>query len=243
MSEMKNIPELMERIHRYHRQLNELANRIKNGERKVLIAKKKQADALLALETRKSEQTAILLESKQKETLFSQSEQALAKRRTQLSEAKNNKEYQSLKDQIDSDQATNNRLADEALELLSKAEEYSSEVEKAKAATEEAQRGIAAAEQEIAEERPEIEKDIAHFSSLLTDAVAELPREFRGHYDRLVKNFGGESALSPVVEQSFCGFCRQQIPIRYIAQICENKPFVCQSCGRLLYLPEGYVLK
>ena len=70
MSEMKNIPELMERIHRYHRQLNELANRIKNGERKVLIAKKKQADALLALETRKSEQTAILLESKQKETLF-----------------------------------------------------------------------------------------------------------------------------------------------------------------------------
>ena len=243
MAETKNLPELMERIHRYHRQLNALANRLKNAERKVVIQKKKKDDAVAAFEKTKSEQTDILRQSKEKETLFSQSETALAKRRTQLSEAKNNKEYQSLKDQIDADQLTNNRLADEALELLSKAEDFSSEVDQAKAAVDEADKNIAEAEREIAEEKPEIEKDIAHFNGLLAEAVVELPRDFRGYYDRLVKNFGGEGALAPVVEQSFCGYCRQQIPIRYIAQICENKPFVCQSCGRLLYLPEGFVLK
>lgn len=243
MSETKNLPELMERIHRYHRQLNTLVNRFQSAERKVVIQKKKKEAAVAAFEKTKSDQTDILRQSKEKETLFNQSEAALAKRRSQLSEAKSNKEYKSLKDQIEADQVTNNRLADEALELLSKAEDFSSVVDQAKAAVNEAEKSIAEAEREVADERPEIEKDIAHFNALLAEAVVELPRDFRGHYDRLVKSFGGEGALAPVVEQSFCGFCRQQIPIRYVAQICENKPFICQSCGRLLYLPEGFVLK
>lgn len=243
MSAAQNIPELLQRLHRLHRQINELHSRRTRADRKVTIAQKKLTDAQANLEAVKAEQTELFLAAKEKESLFAQSETALSKRRTQLSEAKNNKEYQSLKDQIDADQLVNNRLADEALELIGKAEDFSAVLDKATKLVEEAKQSIINAEHEVAEEGPMIAADVERFSAKLSEAETELPRDFRGPYERMIKAFGGENGMAPVVDQSFCGNCRQQIPIRYIAQICENKPFICQACGRLLFLPEGYVLK
>lgn len=243
MSESQNIPELLQRIHRYHRQLNELAARRTKADRKVQIARKKHQDALARLETVKKEQTQIVLAAREKEKLVAQSEAALAKRRTQLLEAKNNKEHQSLKEQIDTDLASNNRLADEALDLMGKAEEFETHIADVTMEITEAEKGIAASEALVQEEGPILVQDIELFSGKLAETIELLPREYKGIYERMVALYGGENGMAPIVDQSFCGNCRQQIPIRYIAQICENKPFVCQSCGRLIFIPEGFVLK
>lgn len=243
MTETQNTPELLQRIHRLHRQLNELAGRRQRAERRVRAAEKRKNDAIVALEGTKKEQTVLLLQAKERENLFGQSESALTKRRTQLSEAKNNKEYQSLKEQIDADQHINNRLADEVLDLMGKAENYSAEVEKAKTFIAESEAGIATAQKEWEAELPVLDTDIVHFTGALADAVEAMPRDFRGLYKRIVDRFGGEEGMAPVVEQKFCGSCRRQIPIQYIAKLCGNEPFSCQSCGRFLYIPEGFVLK
>lgn len=243
MSETPNVPELLQGIYRFHRQLNELAARQKKADRKVQIAQKKRNDALAALEAVKKEQTELLLAAREKEKLVAQSEAALNKRRTQLSEAKNNKEYQSLKDQIETDQGMNNRLADEALDLMEKAELFEENIASAKEEVAASEKAIVEAEALVREESPILAQDIELFSGKLAETVGRLPREYRGIYERMVAAFGGENGMAPIVDQSFCGNCRQQIPIRYIAQICENKPFVCQSCGRLIFIPEGFVLK
>ena len=243
MPEKETTQGLLQRIHRIHRQLSVLAARRKETERQVFLRQKKRGVAQDALKKVKEDQKALYLVAKEKEAAFNQSEAGLKKRRGQLFEAKNNKELQSLKDQIEVDQKTNDRLAEEVLELMGKADDFSAEVTKASAAIEAAEKEIVAAQATMDAEIPIITTDVDRLSGELTEAIRAIPRDFRGPYDRVEKSFGGENGLAPVVEHSFCGHCRQQIPIRYVAQICEDIPFTCLSCGRLLYLPEGFVLK
>lgn len=233
----------MSRLHSLHRQLKTLASRQTQGEHKVRVQKRKIADATARFDEVKAKHTELILKAREKEDRFNQSEEGLKRRRTQLNEAKNNKEYQSLKDQITADQMINDRLAEEVLEMEEEATNFFPTVEAARKEIADAEKGLADAEKGLKENAPLIAEDIDRVHNNLAEEEKKLPREFQGLYHRLIKNFGGESALTPVVEHSFCGNCRQQIPIRYIAQICENKPYVCMACGRLLYLPEGFSIK
>ena len=243
MSEEQTIPELMSRLHSLHRQLKTLASRKTQGEHRIRVQKKKIADATARFDEIKGRHTEMVLKAREKEDRFNQSEEALKRRRTQLNEAKNNKEYQSLKDQISADQMINDKLAEEVLEMEEAASDFAPNVEAAKKEITDAETGLADAQKDLEENAPRIAEDVARINADLAVEEAKLPREFQGFYHRLVKDFGGDTALAPVVEHSFCGNCRQQIPIRYIAQICENKPYVCMACGRLLYLPEGFTIK
>jgi len=243
MSETRNNAALLQRIHRYHRQLNELAARQTKAKRRILFARQEEAEAAARRDEAKKAQQELIVARKDKENQVAIGEKELAKRRTQLSEAKNNKEYQSLQDQIAVNKANNDALADEAFELMEQAEAYDGTIEKIDGEIVEAQKKIAAAEAQFREENPVLEQDIAHFKAELARAAEELPRAYRPLYDRAVQSYGGELGLAPIVDQSFCGYCRQQIPIRYIAQMCEDQPHICESCGRLVYLPEGYILK
>ena len=57
---------------------------------------------------------------------------------------------------------------------------------------------------------------------------------------RLAKS-RGEDALAEVAGQ-YCSGCNQMIPLNQINDLLLGRPLVCQGCGRLLYLPEGYTI-
>ncbi len=221
-----------------------LASRKKQAEHQILVQKKRISDATAHLNAVKEEEQARTLKVREKENLFNASEESLKKRRGQLSEAKNNKEYQSLRDQITLDQRANDLLADEVLEMDEELSKFQKDVvEAARKELDAANEGLATAERELAENAPVIDQDMIDVQEKLKGEEEKLPRDFKGIYQQLVKGLGGENSLAPVVEKTFCGNCRQQVPIQFIAQLSANKPYVCMSCGRLLYLPEGYSIK
>jgi predicted nucleic acid-binding Zn-ribbon protein len=160
-----------------------------------------------------------------------------------MQEAKTNKEFQALKLQVEADEAANGILADETLFAMEKAEKFASNIPPVEQELQAANEMLEKTQAMITEESPILEEDVVRCSARLKGAEAKLPREFREIYSRLAKSMGGEQSLAQIYDQNFCGGCRQSIPINFIAQVLHGKPVTCKSCGRLLYIPEGFSMK
>ncbi len=233
----------MAEIHHIQRQLSDLNSRLQRGP-KMLQVQEDAANRIHArLEQVRAEYHQLSQAAKFKEEQLAQSEAALNRRKSQMQEAKNNKEFQALKLQIQADEAANGLMADEALEALEKAEKFAPNIESIDREFLAAKELLKKTQMSFAEESPMIEADIVRCTGRLEESEIKLPREFRDIYSRLARSMGGEQALAPIYDQKFCGGCRQLIPINFIAQVIHGKPVTCKSCGRLLYTPEGFSVK
>ncbi|MDO5566544.1 MAG: hypothetical protein Q4G59_07800, partial [Planctomycetia bacterium] len=180
-----NISELMVTLHRYHRQLTELRYRLKKGEQLIEYNKTRLASAQQELDKRAAEQTRMRLAAKENETRLKTFEEALKKRRTQLGEAKTNKEHQALKDQIEQDEKTGSTLADEVLAALDEVDKFTPTVDEARKEVERLEKLIAETQTEYDQERPVIEADIVTYSGRLAKQEEDLPLPFEEPYRRL----------------------------------------------------------
>ena len=187
------------------------------------------------------EHQKLMADAKQKELEVAVNDQAIAKRKTQLQEAKSNKEYQALQMQIKADEAARGVLDDEALEAIDKAEQYAKNIPTAEAELKKIQELYDSTKQKFLKEKPDIEAEIAECVGQLEAEEVKLPRDFREIYDRLVRSVGGSEALAVVQNQKYCGGCNHQIPINSLAQILQKKPITCSSCARLLYVPDDFI--
>ena len=66
-----------------------------------------------------------------------------------------------------------------------------------------------------------------------------MPPPVRDVYQRIVRQ-RGEDALAEI-DDEYCGGCHQQVPLNVQAEIRLSHPMFCRTCGRLLYLPEGFL--
>lgn len=240
---MAELTELMDRIHRMQGQLNELEGRLRRMpqvlkvQENTILKLKKNLDDLL------EEQKQLALESKNKEKEMLSSEKALERRRTQLLEAKTNKEYIALKQQIAADEAANSVLADEVLEAMEKSEAFKVNPEKALAELKKAEEMYHSTKALFAQDEPLVKADIERLRGLLKESERELPQDFKEPYERLVRSLGGSEALAIVRNQKFCGGCNRQVAINLLARVVQKKFVTCATCGRILYIPEDFVFE
>ena len=238
------LAELMGRIHRIHKQISDLRGRLERSPRMLAAQQTNETKIKARLEKVKQEYQNLLKLAKDKEKHFTMSEEAISKRRTQLQEAKNNKEFQALKLQIGADEAANSILADETLEAMEKAEQFYPSVTEIEEELKKSLEIQEKTQKTIDSESPAIQADIERCQKLLEEAEKDIPFKYREPYRRLVQGLGGEQALAPISEQNFCGGCRQLIPINMVSQVLMGEnPLLCKSCGRLLYTPEGFIIK
>jgi predicted nucleic acid-binding Zn-ribbon protein len=230
--------DILRKLHRIHRQLGDLKERLERGPR---IAQAHQAN-MTRLESRledaRNKLKSVRVSSDAKQLQLQAGETGVARRRQQLLEAKSNAEYQALKDQIAADEMANSVLADEALELMEKLDEIKKEVAVAEAAVAKARNEADKNQQDHDGQAPNIQGDLRRLEGELKGAEAELSGDFRDLYQRLVRAKGGD-ALAPI-HGEFCGGCNQHVPLNMCAGLMLSKPVCCKSCGRLLYLPEDH---
>jgi len=234
---------LLAEIHQIQRQLSDLNSRLQRGPKMIQVQKDAAERILARLEQVKADYRQLAQAAKFKEDQLAQSETALTRRKSQMQEAKTNKEYQALKLQVEADEASNGALADETLLAMEKAEKFAPNITSIEQELGAANEMLAKTQSKVTEESPMIEADIVRCSTRLKEAESKLPKDFKDIYSRLAKSMGGEQSLAQIYDQNFCGGCRQSIPINFIAQVLHGKPVTCKSCGRLLYIPEGYSVK
>jgi len=232
--------DVLEHIHLIQTRLGDLNGRLRRG---PLLLKTQEGNIqklTAKLEQLQAEHRSLAAEAKKKEQEVTAHDQAIAKRKQQLQEAKTNKEYQALQLQMQADESARNVLDDEALEAIEKAEKFTQNFSPVEIEMKKAQELYETTKKRFLSEKPHIESEIAEYNGQLQVEEAKLSKEFREVYDRLVRSVGGANALAVVVGQKYCGGCNHQIPVNSLAHILAKKPVTCSSCARLLYVPTNF---
>ena len=232
--------DVLRTLHRIHRQLGDLKARLARAPRLAQAHENSLKKLQAQLEVAKTLARAQRVANDAKQLHLTSGEEKVKKRQMQLRQAGDNREYQALKDQIAADEMTNSVLADEILEGMEKLDELTEKRAAAEAAVEKAAGEAQKSQRAGQEEQPLIEADVRRLETELKEAEGSLPGDYRELYKRLVARMG-EDALVPLNRQ-FCGGCNQKIPVNMINALMLSRPIACKTCGRLLYMPEGYSL-
>ena len=206
------------------------------------VLKKKTAEAEARRDELKARLDKMHAEIREAEGRYNLIDAAIQKRKAQLDQAKNYKEYVSLTDQIADDQRRNNALADEILAQVEKAEEFAPQLAAAEEAIAAARAAQTEVEKELRELVPELKEGSEHLQGELRREIKEVDPEFAPPLREALRAFDGDEALAPVEGEYFCGGCRMEIPMQYIVALCEGKPYTCGSCGRFIYLPKDFTI-
>jgi uncharacterized protein len=223
-------------LHRIHRQLTDLRERLDRGPRQVRAAESHVEHCDTQLTATKAEFKALRVAADQKQLQLKSSEDKVKELRRKLNAAASNREYQLLLEQIAADDMANSVLADEALELMEKIDNFQNTVAEAEATLAAAKHKADEVRAEVAKVEPALLDDIARLEVELRQSEETLPNDIRNMYNRIVRQ-KGEDALA-IIEGQCCGGCNQQIPLNTCNMVMLGQPVGCKTCGRLLYLPE-----
>ncbi len=228
--------ETLRTLHRMHRQLEDLQERLDAGPLRLAAL---TAAVRTAESNRESAQQAVKqarLAADQKQLQLRSAEAKIADLEGKLNACKTNREYQTLRDQVAADRMATKVLEDEILESLEGIDALRPEVPKAEEAVRAAGRALAAEESRVRDEKGQLEEELARVRGELAAAEKELADDVRPRYDRVVKHKGADGMAA--VDGQSCGGCHQQITSNMVSELLVGRVVACRSCGRLLYTPD-----
>lgn len=229
--------DVLRELHRIHRQLSDLKDRLQKGPMQVRIGHQAVEHTEKELAAAKEAAKRTRIEADEKQLNLREREAKIADLQRKLNEAQSNAEFKALKDQIAADKAANAVLEDEILDRLEKLDEHQKHVHDAEAKLARVREELENNEARVAKEQTSLHDDLARVKGELKRAEAALPPDFRVEYERIVKA-RGEDGLAPVDGDS-CGGCNTMLTVQIMNQLYLSKPIFCKNCGCMLYLPEG----
>jgi predicted nucleic acid-binding Zn-ribbon protein len=223
-------------LHRLHRQLTDLRERIERGPKQIKAREANLARLADELAKLQAEHKAARVRSDQKQLLLKSGEEKVESLKLKLNAAASNREYQALKDQIAADQMAGSVLADEILEAMEKIDELARQIAEQQQKIAGAKDELAKAQQAVRDQAGALDSDVKRLTTELRTAESALPPDFRQNYQRLVDS-KHEDAMAEV-QGEFCGGCFQQLTPNSMAELSMSLAITCRNCGRLIYLPE-----
>jgi len=224
-------------LHRIHRQLSDLRERLARGPKQIRACEANVAHQEGQFAEVRQEARAIRVATDAKQVQLSGGENKVKELKIKLNSASSNREYQALKDQIAALEMANSVLADEILEGLERIDEFKEKVAAVEANLAKAREKSGRVHAEVQEQEPLIRGDIERLEAELKQCEANLPADVQESYQRVVRQ-RGEDALAEI-ESGYCSGCHQHVPLNVQAAIMLDRPMFCKTCGRMLYLPEN----
>lgn len=228
--------EALRELHRIHRQLTDLRERVARGPKQVKAAEANRARCEQQLEESKQAFTKARVAADDKQLQLKQREDRIVDLKGKLNAANSNKEYQALKEQIAADEQANSVLSDEILEMLEKIDQLQIEVGKSEETLSKVKVETDKVIARVNEEQVKLNSELERVTAELRTAEAALPSDFKSDYDRIAKS-RGEDALAQV-DGEVCSGCYHTITSQMLNELYMSRPVFCKSCGALLYLPE-----
>jgi len=124
MVKTDEIRDVLEHIHLIQTRLGDLNGRLRRGPVLLKTQEGNIQKFTAKLEKLQGEHRTLVAEAKKREQEVAAHDQAIARRKQQLQEAKTNKDYQALQLQIQTDESARGALDDVALEAMDKAENF-----------------------------------------------------------------------------------------------------------------------
>ena len=224
---------LVQLLHRINRQKTDLKGQLARGPKMVAAA----AGRLKATEDHVKETHGRLTKARMgadsKQLQLKEREDKIVSWQGKLNAAKENREYQALKDQIAADQQANVVLSDEIWELLESIDAIGAELKDAEQAVVEAKLELERIAKQVADRKVVLDSELARVEAELAAAEKELSGDFKREYTRLVLA-KGEDAMAEL-EGKCCSGCYQSLTPQLLDQLLRSVPVICPACGRLIY--------
>lgn len=221
-------------LHLLHQQLRELRARVERGPKQLEARRQHLARKEAELEEARAAVKRLRVVADQKDLELKQIEAKTAEAQRRLNEAKTNKEYQALRDQIDADKMAGSVLEDEILEHLAKIDERRALLATLEQEVEKARADAAKFEQSVGDEGERLAADVQLIEQSLAEAEKALPPDAHQAYERLVQARGADAMAA--VDDGVCTGCYTAITPQMHTELLMNQLIFCKSCGRLLYL-------
>jgi len=223
-------------LHRLHRQLADLRDRLTAGPRQLAARTKQLQTAEAAHAAVQEEIKKAKMAADQKQLQLRSAETKILDLEAKLNACKTNREYQTLRDQIAADKMATKVLEDEILEALERLDAVKKTLAPAEAEIAAVKKALAETKAKVDGETSSLEAEVARIKTELDAAEHELPADSRETYNRIVKSKGAEGMAA--VDGESCGGCYQQVTGNMLAELSMGKVVACRSCGCLLYLPK-----
>jgi len=233
---MTTVLNVLRDLHRIHQQLADITGQLDRCPKLLKASQTKVAQAESALSDQKGKIQQLQLATKEQELVLEEREAKITDRQARLKECASNKEYQALKDEIQSEEQANSELSDQVLlayEAIDQQQEKAVELE---GTLSEVQQELATTTTRVTERESSLRVDLERIQSELSSTEEELPAEFVGEYKRITAA-RGEDALGEV-SNNCCGNCYQQITAQMMNNLLTGKLTTCGSCGAILYPEE-----
>jgi len=231
-----NATETLRTLHRIHRQLADLDDRIQRGPRQIKAAESSVAALEAAYGEAQERIKQARMAADQKQLQLKSSEAKIVELQGKLNTCKTNREFQALKEQIAADEMANSVLADEILETLEKVDAMQAEVAAEQEKVTAAKSQLVKVREKVEGERERLLADVQRLQGELKQAEQQLPPDFREAYDRVIRSKGDDGMAA--VEGENCTGCYQQITPNNYNLVTLGQIVSCGSCGRILYLGE-----
>lgn len=168
----------------------------------------------------------------------------IEKMRTSLNNAKTNKEYSAILIQISAEKEEVSKVETTVLGFMEQLELNDNSAAGIRAQLDLAQKSLADSRQKSSQRVAELQSHIRELESHRAQAQQSVPVESRKQYDRICQRYPGD-AMAPVdfnendMETITCGGCFMGLNIEDV-NLLRGRDEIrrCQSCGRILYLPE-----
>ncbi|MFO8052972.1 MAG: C4-type zinc ribbon domain-containing protein [Candidatus Omnitrophota bacterium] len=181
------------------------------------------------------------LEKKNKEGELAQKEENLKKTKSQLYQLKSNKEYQLKLNEISSIEADISCAEEEVIKFLDTIEQEKAKVEKEKESTEAESNKIKQEIDSLEKQTKEIGQQIKELENKRNNSVDDVDEKILNQYQELLKKRSG-LAIVPVINDN-CGACHMSLTSQKINEIkMYDRLVLCESCVRILYIPEDLKL-
>jgi len=203
----------------------------------VQVHQKNVAEQQAALDAAQQAVKETKMAADKKQLDLKSSEGKIEDLKTKLNGCSNNKEYQTLLEQIAATEMANSVLADEILESMDKSDQLEIKVNEAKQQLVAAEAELKKCQDKVDSERGGIEADITRLDGELISAEKELPAEMKVDYERVIRSKGADGMAE--VENQTCLGCGKQITLNMQNELLLSKPVFCKSCGSLLYIAES----
>lgn len=223
-------------LHRLHRQLSELRDRLERGPRQVAAREKNVQRLTIELQQAHDAAQQAKKTNDEKQLDLKTSEQKIVDLRAKLNTAASNKEYQTLLEQIDAAEMANSVLSDEILEGFDTIDQLGEKANEAEQRFAAGQAELDKTKTAVEEGAASIQADLTRLEEELAAAEAALPAEFKADYRRIVKHKGPDGLAE--VDDGVCTGCGHRITLNMQNELQLSRLVFCKACGCLLYLPE-----
>jgi uncharacterized protein len=229
--------QVMQQLHRINRQKTDLKGQLDRGPKTVLSAHRKLQAAEANVEQTHQKHKQMRMDADRKQLLLKEREAKIHDLERKLNAAKENREYQTLKDQIAAEHQANIVLSDETLELLDQIDQVAQSLKAATAFVAEVKLEVAAIEKQVAERKIVLESELKRVETELATVEGQLEGDFKRDYIRLVAARGDDAMAE--LEGKSCGGCYQTLTTQMLERLYIGTPAACPACGRLLYDKSG----